>query len=106
MRQVAINIILNAGGAMPDGGRLIIKTTQFDTDHVQIAFIDSGCGIPVEYIEKIFEPFYTTKERGTGLGLAIARQIIERHHGEIHIDSEPGKGTTVTVILPFDHEEL
>jgi len=106
MRQVAINIILNAGGAMPDGGLLRIKTTQIDADHVQIAFTDSGCGIPAECIEKIFEPFYTTKERGTGLGLAIARQIIERHHGEIHIESEPGKGTTVTVILSFEYEEL
>lgn len=106
MRQVAINLILNAGGAMPDGGRLTIKTAQVEADHIQISFIDSGCGIPAEYVEKIFEPFYTTKERGTGLGLAITRQIIERHHGQINITSEPGKGTTVTVTLPFDHEEL
>ncbi|MBC8017809.1 MAG: Cache 3/Cache 2 fusion domain-containing protein [Verrucomicrobia bacterium] len=106
MRQVAINLILNAGGAMPDGGNLMIKTTQVDAGHVRIAFIDSGCGIPAEHIEKIFEPFYTTKERGTGLGLAITRQIIEQHHGQIHIKSEPGKGTTVTVTLSIEHEEL
>jgi two-component system NtrC family sensor kinase len=106
MRQVAINLILNAGGAMPDGGRLIIRTTQLDGNHAQIAFIDSGCGIPAEYIEKIFEPFYTTKERGTGLGLAITRQIIEQHHGQIQIQSDPGQGTTVTVTLSFEHEEL
>jgi two-component system NtrC family sensor kinase len=106
MRQVAINLILNAGGAMPDGGRLVIRTTRLDENHAQIAFIDSGCGIPAEYIEKIFEPFYTTKERGTGLGLAITRQIIEQHHGQIQIQSDPGQGTTVTVTLSFEHEEL
>jgi two-component system NtrC family sensor kinase len=106
MRQVAINLILNAGGAMPEGGRLIIQTSRPDADHVQISFSDSGCGIPADSIEKIFEPFYTTKERGTGLGLAISRQIIEQHHGQIHIDSIPDKGTTVTVTLSIEHEEL
>jgi two-component system NtrC family sensor kinase len=103
---VAINLILNAGGAMPDGGRLTIQTAQVDVEHILIAFIDSGCGIPAEHIEKIFEPFYTTKERGTGLGLAITRQIIEQHHGRIQIESEPGKGTTVTVTLSIEREEL
>ena len=106
MRQVAINLILNAGGAMPEGGRLTVRTEQVDAEHVQIAFIDSGCGIPPETIEKIFEPFYTTKERGTGLGLAITRQIIEHHHGNISIESTPGTGTTVRVTLPIEHEEL
>lgn len=106
MRQVAINLILNAGGAMPEGGRLTVKTEQPDAEHVRIDFTDSGCGIPQESIEKIFEPFYTTKERGTGLGLAITRQIIEHHHGEISIESTPGTGTTVRVTLPIAHEEL
>jgi two-component system NtrC family sensor kinase len=106
MRQVAINLILNAGGAMPDGGRLIIRTEPVEGGRVEISFIDTGCGIPQESIEKIFEPFYTTKERGTGLGLAITRQIIEQHHGEIAIESTPGAGTTVRVTLPVEHEEL
>jgi two-component system NtrC family sensor kinase len=106
MRQVAINLILNAGGAMPDGGTLTVKTEPGQERHVRIIFCDSGCGIPAESLEKIFEPFYTTKERGTGLGLAITRQIIEQHHGEIHIESEPGKGTKVIVTLPFEREEL
>jgi two-component system NtrC family sensor kinase len=106
MRQVAINLILNAGGAMPDGGTLTVRTESLDQGHVRIVFSDSGCGIPAESLEKIFEPFYTTKERGTGLGLAITRQIIEQHQGEIRIESEPGKGTTVTVTLPFEREEL
>jgi len=106
MRQVAINLILNAGGAMPDGGELVVRTELAGEGHVRIIFSDSGSGIPAESLEKIFEPFYTTKERGTGLGLAITRQIIEQHHGEIHIESELGKGTTVVVTLPVEREEL
>lgn len=106
MRQVAINLILNAGGAMPDGGTLTVKTEPADDKHVRVIFRDSGCGIPDNHLEKIFEPFYTTKERGTGLGLAITRQIIEQHQGEIRIESEQGMGTTVTVTLPLEREEL
>lgn len=106
MRQVTINLILNAGGSMPDGGNLVVRTEAVDADHVRISFSDNGCGIPAESLEKIFEPFYTTKALGTGLGLAITRQIIEQHHGEIHIDSEVGKGTCVTVTLPTMQEEL
>jgi two-component system NtrC family sensor kinase len=106
MRQVAINLILNAGGAMPDGGTLTIRSEAVDPMHVRMVFSDSGCGIPAENLEKIFEPFYTTKERGTGLGLAITRQIIEQHHGEIRIASDPDTGTTVTVTLPIERDEL
>lgn len=106
IRQVAINLILNAGGAMPDGGRLVITTALADTDHVLITFSDSGCGISEESIEKIFEPFYTTKERGTGLGLAITKQIVERHHGHIDIKSEPGQGTTVSLLFALTPEDL
>ncbi|BCS53651.1 Cache 3/Cache 2 fusion domain-containing protein [Geobacter sp. SVR] len=106
MRQVAINLILNAGGAMQNGGTLVVRTELCDLCYVHITFRDNGCGITAENLEKIFEPFYTTKERGTGLGLAITKQIIEQHHGEIRIESEPGSGTTVTVILPLEHEEL
>ena len=106
MRQVAINLILNAGGAMPDGGNLTVSTEAADATHIRITFCDSGCGIPAESLEKIFEPFYTTKTLGTGLGLAITRQIIEQHHGEIHIDSAVGRGTRVTVTLPTEQEEL
>ncbi|MFZ2948681.1 MAG: cache domain-containing protein [Desulfuromonadaceae bacterium] len=106
MRQVAINLILNAGGAMPNGGNLTVSTEAVDAGHIRIIFSDSGGGIPPESLEKIFEPFYTTKARGTGLGLAITRQIIEQHHGEIHIESVVGKGTHVTVALPTEQGEL
>jgi two-component system NtrC family sensor kinase len=91
---------------MPEGGTLLVKTEVGPEQTVKITFNDTGSGIPKESLDKIFEPFYTTKARGTGLGLAITRQIIEMHHGEIGIESEPGKGTLVSVILPIDQEEL
>lgn len=106
MRQVAINLILNAGGAMPEGGTLAIRTERAPDERIRIQFRDSGCGIPAENLDKIFEPFYTTKERGTGLGLAITKQIIDQHHGEITIESVIGEGTCVTVTLPINKEEL
>jgi two-component system NtrC family sensor kinase len=105
MRQVAINLILNAGAAMQSGGRLVVKT-ELDDGYVNVAFSDNGAGIPKENLEKIFEPFFTTKTKGTGLGLAITRQIVEQHQGKITIDSEAGKGTTVTVRLPVERDEL
>lgn len=105
MRQVAINLILNAGAAMGRGGVLTVSTALEDEQAV-IRFRDNGSGISRENLEKIFEPFFTTKEKGTGLGLAITRQIIEQHHGRISVESEPGAGTTVTVRLPFQPEEF
>ncbi len=105
MRQVAINLILNAGAAMGRGGQLTITTT-IESEQAVIIFRDNGSGISQENLEKIFEPFFTTREKGTGLGLAITRQIIEQHHGQITVESEPGAGTTVTVRLPFYPEEL
>jgi len=105
IRQVAINLILNAGAAMPGGGTLTISTARED-DRAIITFSDTGCGIPAEDQEQIFEPFFTTKERGTGLGLAITRQIIEQHMGLISIASEPKKGTTISIELPFIREVI
>lgn len=105
MRQVAINLILNAGAAMGRGGQLTVSTSM-ENEQAVLRFRDNGSGIGSENLEKIFEPFFTTKEKGTGLGLAITRQIIEQHHGQIKVESEPGVGTTVTVRLPFQPEEL
>lgn len=105
IRQVVINIVLNAGTAMPDGGQLTVKT-RIDESWFSMEFIDTGCGIEEEDLERIFEPFFTTRERGTGLGLAITRQIIEQHRGSIRMDSEPGKGTRVTICLPLVREEI
>ena len=105
IRQVAINLILNAGAAMPEGGDLVVRTAQAGPDQVEMVFADTGGGIPQEYLEKIFEPFFTTRSKGTGLGLAITRQIIEQHQGQIEIDSEIGQGTVVTVRLPVAEGE-
>lgn len=104
MRQVAINLILNAGGAIQGQGTLEVRT-QRDDDDVLMLFCDSGSGIAEEILDKIFEPFYTTKEKGTGLGLAISKQIIEQHHGTIQMTSSVGVGTTVTVRLPIKYED-
>ncbi|MCM0083711.1 cache domain-containing protein [Geomonas sp. Red32] len=105
LRQVAINLILNAGAAMQKGGRLVVSTGMTEDGAVCLKFSDNGAGIPQENIEKIFEPFFTTKVKGTGLGLAITRQIVEQHHGKIGIDSEIGVGTTVIVRLPVNRDE-
>ncbi|HEX8960621.1 MAG TPA: Cache 3/Cache 2 fusion domain-containing protein, partial [Geobacteraceae bacterium] len=106
MRQVAINLILNAGAAMGEGGELVVGTSLDGDGYVKLEFRDDGAGIPQEHLEKIFEPFFTTKAKGTGLGLAITRQIVEQHQGKIGIESEVGRGTTVVIRLPIERDEL
>jgi two-component system, NtrC family, sensor kinase len=105
LRQVAINLILNAGAAMQRGGRLVVSSGLDAEGCVSLKFSDNGGGIPPEHMEKIFEPFFTTRVKGTGLGLAITKQIIEQHHGKIGIQSETGQGTVVEVRLPVDRDE-
>jgi two-component system NtrC family sensor kinase len=105
LRQVAINLILNAGAAMNGKGVLTVRTARQE-DSVEVTFADTGCGIAEDDQARIFEPFFTTKERGTGLGLAITKQLIELHHGTIRIASSPGQGTTVIIRLPLFREEL
>jgi len=101
IRQVVWNLVLNALQSMSDGGRLNIETRLIAGDkNLEIRISDSGCGIEEKDQGRIFEPFYTTKEKGTGLGLAIVNRIIESHGGKIRIESEPGKGTTCIVLLP------
>jgi signal transduction histidine kinase len=99
--QVIINLILNAVQAMKEGGRLTISTSQ-DNGLVKISINDTGNGIPQENMDKLFTPFFTTKEdvKGVGLGLAVSYGIIERHGGRIDVQSEVGKGSTFTVVLP------
>ena len=104
LREVFINLINNAFDAMPDGGTLTIETLT-DGNNVVIKFKDSGQGIPCEIKERIFDPFFTTKGiQATGLGLSISYGIINRHYGDITVDSIQGTGTTFTICLPRSAE--
>lgn len=100
MKQVFLNLELNAMQAMSDGGKLAISTA-IKQDQVQISFQDEGIGISDTVREKIFEPFFTTKEEGIGLGLCITRRIIESHSGKIRIESKKEKGTNFIISLPI-----
>ena len=101
IEQVLIALVMNAIDAMPRGGNLWLQTYQRG-DEVEIQIRDDGTGIAPEILPRIFEPFLTTKDsaHGVGLGLAISHGIIERHHGRIEVQSEPGRGTTFTIALP------
>ena len=106
LRQVFLNLLTNASDAMPQGGTLTLRTAPATLDNgkpaVLIELADTGTGILAENLERIMEPFFTTKEegKGTGLGLAICRRVVQEHHGSIQIASEVGKGTTVRIVLP------
>ena len=104
IRQILWNLVLNAVQSMPEGGRLTIETGWSPEDEggvaIEIRISDTGCGIESQYLGKIMEPFYTTKERGTGLGLAIVNRVVEGQGGTLRIDSVPNGGTTCTVWLP------
>ncbi len=106
LRQVCLNLGLNALQSMENGGTLEIVTTRRRRSRLgygsfaEIRFRDSGIGIPRESIRNLFIPFFTTKERGTGLGLAISQRIVSQHGGTIEVRSNPGKGSTFSVFLP------
>jgi two-component system NtrC family sensor kinase len=113
LKQVFLNMIINALQAMPQGGRLEMATryvaerghhkrASAHADFVEIEFTDTGVGIPVEHINSIFDPFFTTKPKGMGLGLSISYGIVERHGGQIQVESIVGKGTTFIVRLPVE----
>ena len=100
LRMAFLNIIQNAVQAMPNGGRLTVKSgIQYGMIFIEIT--DTGGGIPKEIGDRIFNPFFTTKEQGTGLGLAIAHKIVESHDGRIEFKSKKGKGTTFIIRLPI-----
>ncbi len=99
LKQVVMNLVLNAIEAMPGGGRLSINSAPRGRG-LELAFRDTGGGIAKEEMVHIFEPFYTSKQSGTGLGLAISYGIVAAHDGSIHVESDPGAGATFTVILP------
>jgi two-component system NtrC family sensor kinase len=101
MEQVFVNFLLNAIEAIEDQGAVTIRSrTEPDKKSVIVEIKDSGVGIPQEHMDRIFEPFFSTKAKGTGLGLAVNYGIIEKHQGQIQISSPPGQGTRVAVRLP------
>jgi len=102
MQQVLVNLIKNALQAMTKGGTLTLQTGE-GADDIWISIADTGGGIPQEQINRIFEPFYTTKEKGTGLGLMIVQRIVRAHGGRIELESKVGRGTTFRIWLPL-HE--
>ncbi|MEK7278851.1 MAG: GAF domain-containing protein, partial [Chloroflexota bacterium] len=105
IKQVFLNLLLNACEAMPDGGSLTLRTGLKQNGRrrmAAIAFSDTGLGIAADDQAKVFEPFFTTKERGTGLGLAVSYGIVETHGGWIKVKSAPGSGATFTVYLPVE----
>jgi two-component system NtrC family sensor kinase len=106
IRQVFMNIIVNALQSMSEGGNLKVSTSMAEDSGAVVATIsDTGCGIPEGDINRIFQPFYTSKQSGTGLGLSISYGIIKAHGGDIAVKSEPGKGTTFSVSMPVSENK-
>lgn len=103
IKNVFLNIFINALQAMPNGGNLVV-TTKKSEDKVLVEIEDTGVGIARENINKIFEPFSSTKHQGTGLGLSIAQRIIEEHGGSISAESEEGSGATFTIEIPLNEK--
>jgi signal transduction histidine kinase len=106
LKQAFLNVILNAMQAMPSGGTLTVKTGLHkrhltgNGTHFYIEFSDTGEGIPEDCMDRLFDPFFSTKEEGTGMGLPIVDSIMRSHGGKVDVESEMGKGTTVTLWLP------
>lgn len=103
MKQAMLNLLLNAIQAMPEGGQLTLKgQNSKDGQWIHLSIEDSGMGISPEDIDKLFDPFFSTKEGGVGLGLSITHRIIDQHHGKIEVENAPEKGTIFTVWLPIN----
>ncbi|MFQ5950190.1 MAG: sensor histidine kinase, partial [Nitrospiria bacterium] len=106
LNQVLMNILINAAQAIEERGVITIRTFLKD-DCINVLIRDTGAGIPPEHLKKIFDPFFTTKPvgKGTGLGLYISYGVIEKHQGEISVESEVGKGSAFTIRLPLHPSE-
>lgn len=115
--QVLENLIINSDQAMPDGGAITVKICNYTQNkqlpellaggkYVRIDIQDQGIGIAKEYFPRIFDPYFTTKKKGSGLGLATAYSTIRKHNGLITVDSEPGRGTTMSIYLPASKEKI
>jgi signal transduction histidine kinase len=108
IKQVFLNILINAIQATSETGKITVKTRSFakpgGETYIQIEFTDTGCGIPGEYLEDIFNPFFTTKSAGSGLGLSISHQIVQDHRGYIDVESHLDKGSSFFINLPVNQE--
>ena len=107
MKQVLWNLLNNAAQSMPEGGNIHVDVKALSNGShplVELTIQDEGVGIPTEDLDRVFHPFFTTKERGTGLGLAVVHQIMENHGGQITVKSEPSEGTTFRLVLPMSVE--
>ncbi len=102
LRAVFLNLLRNSREAMPEGGTITVTTRRVDPSDVEILVEDTGGGIPPDDLTRVFEPFYSTKERGTGLGLAFTQQVMEEHGGSIRCESTVGRGTVFTLRLPAE----
>lgn len=101
LKQVILNLFINAQQAMGSGGDLMIRTDRRDDNHVVIEISDTGSGIPQDRLEHIFDAYYSSRPQGSGLGLPTAKKIVKAHHGSITVNSELGKGTSFTIRLPL-----
>jgi len=99
-KQVLLNIFVNAQQAMPQGGDLMVLTRQ-ENGWAVIQVNDTGSGIKTEHLQRIFEPYYSTRAKGSGLGLPTAKKIVEAHQGLLQVDSELGRGSSFTIRLPL-----
>ena len=99
LKQAVSNLILNAEAAMPSGGELMIAT-EAARRQVRLHVTDTGTGIPRENLERIFQPYFSTRPAGTGLGLPTVKRIVQEHEGTLEVHSEPGRGTRFTIMLP------
>jgi len=103
LKQVILNLLLNAIHATPDGGKVWVSAVMRD-GRALIEVKDEGCGIGAADRDRIFDPFFTTKEGGTGLGLSVAHQIVEQHGGILTAENNPVQGMTFSVLLPLRRE--
>jgi len=104
LNQVFMHLLANAADAVGEAGRIVIRTGSVDPDHVFVEIEDDGTGIEPEILDRIYDPFFTTKEvgKGTGLGLSVSHEIIARHAGTLSVKSEPGSGTRVRIEIPCE----